>query len=426
MDTIVALATAQGRAGVAVIRVSGPQAFACCEALAGVVPEPRVVRLSVLRDAAGERIDHGLVLVFDENRSFTGEKTVEFQIHGSQPVVAAMLRACLAVEGVRAAEPGEYTKRAFLNGQMDLTEVEALADLIDAETEGQRRQAMQVLDGSAGRLVDALREDLLQSLAILEAAMDFSDEELPDDLTPMVVAPLDRVLGSLSQQLSGRAAAESVRDGFEVAIIGRVNAGKSTLLNVLAGRDAAITSERAGTTRDVIEVRMDIGGLSVTLIDTAGLRETEDEIERLGIDRGQARAAQADLRVFLKAEPEDAPVGVSEGDIVVLSKADLWGEEGVSGVTGEGVAALISRIEAILREKTKGSSVFMRERHFDKLARAVDSLTRAKAELLSPASAWEIASEDLRAALRSLDGIVGRVDIEDVLGRIFSSFCIGK
>ena len=426
METIVALATAQGRAGVAVVRVSGPLAWTVCEALAGVVPAPRVARLLVLRDASGDRIDQGLVLVFEEGRSFTGERVCEFQVHGSQAVVAAMLRACLTVKGVRAAEPGEYTRRAFFNGQLDLTEVEALADLIDAETEGQRKQAMAVLDGSAGRLVDVWREDLLQALAILEAAMDFSDEELPEDLTPLALAPLERVNASITAQLSGRVASESVRDGFDVAIIGRVNTGKSTLLNTLAGREAAITSERAGTTRDVIEVRMDIGGLAVTLVDTAGLRDTDDEIERLGIDRGQARARDADLRVYLREGPDDLPIGMEPDDIAVFSKSDLSGLPGVSGATGDGIPALIRSIEHVLREKTKGSSVFMRERHFDKLMRATDDLGRAITGLIAVPSAWEIVSDDVRSAIRCLDGIVGRVDIEDVLGRIFSSFCIGK
>jgi tRNA modification GTPase len=426
MDTIVALATARGRAGVAIIRVSGDRAWEVCRALAGAVPMVRRAQLAVLRDSVGERIDEGLVLVFDEGASFTGEKVCEFQVHGSSAVVAAMLRACLAVDEVRAAEPGEFTRRAFLAGRMDLTEVEALADLIDADTEGQRRQAMRVLDGTAGKLVDRWREDLLQSLAMLEAAMDFADEELPDDLIWIVLEPLERVVGSIQKQISGRGASEAVRDGFDVAIVGRVNAGKSSLLNALAGRDAAITSERAGTTRDVIEVRMEIGGLPVTLIDTAGLRDANDEIERIGIERGVARARDADLRIYLKASPDEDVDPLFSRDIVVLSKSDLWGLAGISAKSGEGLSWLLAEIEGRLTDRTRGSSVFMRARHFDKLERASGNLESAAARLKSGVCAWEIVSEDLRQALRNLDGIVGRVDVEEVLGRIFSSFCIGK
>jgi tRNA modification GTPase len=426
METIVALATARGRAGVAIIRVSGEQAWDVCFALAGKVPEPRQARLLALRDAEGGLIDQALVLVFEAGRSFTGERICEFQVHGSVAVVAAMLQACLAVEGVRAAEPGEFTGRAFLNGQMDLTEVEALADLIDAETDQQRRQAMRVLDGSAGRIVDRWREDLLQSLSMIEAAMDFSDEEIPSDLLSYIEAPIERVLGSMRDQISGRGASESLRDGFEVAIIGRVNAGKSTLLNTLAGRDAAITSEREGTTRDVIEVRMEIAGMAVTLIDTAGLRDAQDEIERMGIERGAARAQDADLRIYLKSSPEEQPEDLVVGDIVLLSKADVWKQPGISSATGAGIADLLDQIQVTLSDRVKGSSIFIRERHFDKLSRAVLHIESAKGHLGIEHGAWELASEELRGALRCLDGIVGRVDVEDVLGRIFSSFCIGK
>ena len=425
METIVALATARGRAGVAVVRVSGPEAFSVCESIAGRVPTERVATLARLQDADGALIDHGLVLVFGEGRSFTGEPVCEFQVHGSVAVVSALIRACLSVEGVRAANAGEFTRRAFLAGRMDLTEVEALADLIDAETEAQRRQALRVLDGSAGRMIAQWREDLLQASAMLEAALDFADEELPDDLTTHVLEPLFRVQAGFAEQLQGRRSAEIVRDGFEIAIVGPVNAGKSTLLNALAGREAAITSERAGTTRDVIEVRMEIAGHAVTLIDTAGLREATDEIEKLGIDRGIERAQAADLRVHLLAAPGETPVGVRGGDIVLLSKADLWGLPGVSGKTGEGIAALIRSIEGSLAQRVTGSEVFSRERHFDQIERAGNHLGHA-ISTLERGGPWELVGDDLRQTLRSLDGIVGRVDVEDVLGRIFSSFCIGK
>jgi len=425
MDTIVALATARGRAGVAVVRVSGEQAFEVCQRIAGRVPDERKASLLRLCDADGELIDEGLVLVFGAGRSFTGQDVCEFQVHGSVAVIVALLRACLAIKGVRAADPGEFTRRAFMAGRLDLVQVEALADLIDAETEAQRKQAQAVLDGSARKVVDAWRNDLIESLAMLEAALDFADEELPDDLTPMVLAPLVRVEKDLAGQLAGRRAAESLRDGFEVAIIGKVNAGKSSLLNALAGREAAITSEREGTTRDVIEVRMDIGGMPVTLIDTAGLRDADDEIERIGIERGRKRAAEAALRIYLLSDPsEEAPV-LAEGDLVVLTKSDLWGRPGISSKTGEGLSDLLAAVERELAGRAAGSSVFNRERHFDRLQRALAHARGAKAGLESGLS-WDVVSEELRLAMRCLDGIIGKVEIEEVLGRIFSSFCIGK
>lgn len=427
MDTIVALATARGRAGVAVIRVSGSLAWSVCEQICGRVPEERVATLTAMRNADGLLIDRGVVLVFGEGRSFTGERICEFQVHGSVAVVSAMLAACMAIDGVRTAEPGEFTRRAFIAGRMDLTEVEALADLIDAETEGQRRQAMKMLDGSAGRLVDQWREDLLEALAMLEASMDFADEEIPDDLSELVRAPLERLRAGLRSQIAGRKAAETVRDGFEVAIVGKVNAGKSTLLNALSRREAAITSERAGTTRDVIEVRMDVGGFAVTLMDTAGWRETDDEIERVGIDRGLARARKADLRICLLVEPDEEPEDiVCSKDIVVLAKSDLRGREGISAVTGQGLDWLMSEIVTRLEMTTRESSAFSRQRHFDKLERAQRCLAEALEMLDLGQGYWDLVSQMLREALRCLDGIVGRVDVEDILGRIFSSFCIGK
>lgn len=424
-DTIVALATARGRAGVAVVRVSGPAAFAVCQAICGSVPPPRKAVLRGLRDAAGALIDTALVLAFQAPASFTGEPVIEFQTHGSQPVVSALLRACLEVPDTRAAEAGEFTRRAFHAGKMDLTQVEALADLLDAETEAQRRQAMQVLEGTTGRVIAGWRENLLEALALCEASVDFADEDVPTDLAPQAISGIVTLRDEIHQQLSGRNNAERIREGFEVAIIGAVNAGKSTLLNALAGREAAITSERAGTTRDVIEVRMDISGLPVTLIDTAGLRDTEDEIERIGIERGQARARNADLRIYLKAGPQDSPQTQSTEDLVVLSKADLWHLPGISAVTGAGLSQLLAQIEARLIDRSAGSALFSRARHFDKLQRAADHLHRAE-EALTGSNHWEIAAEELRLALRALDGLVGRVDVEDVLGRIFSSFCIGK
>lgn len=425
MDTIVALATARGRAGVAVVRVSGRDASAVATALAGPLPPPRQAALRALRAADGSLIDQALVLWFPGPASFTGQDVVEFHTHGSTAVVSALIGAILAQPGTRAAEAGEFTRRAFHAGKMDLTQVEALADLLDAETEGQRRQALRVLDGTAGRVVAGWREMLLDALALCEASVDFADEDVPTDLAQGAAALIEALRAQIATQIAGRAAAERLREGYEVAIVGPVNAGKSTLLNALAGREAAITSARAGTTRDVIEVRMDIAGLPVTLIDTAGLRQTEDEIERLGIERGQDRARKADLRLYLRASPDDRPQLQGADDIVVLSRADLWGQPGLSALTGEGIPQLLATIESRLAGRGGTSAVFSRARHFDKLARAETHLSRAEHELHG-APQWEVAAEELRLALRALDGLVGRVDVEDILGRIFASFCIGK
>lgn len=426
MDTIVAQATARGRAGLAVLRVSGPAAWPVGSRLAGALPPPRTAALRRLRDARGETLDHALVLAFEEGRSFTGEPVVEFHLHGGAAVVAAVMREVLAQEGVRPAEAGEFTRRAFMAGRLDLTEVEGLGDLLAAETEAQRRHAQRIMEGSLSALVDGWRDDLLQALAMAEAAIDFADEDLPAETWQLMREPLQRVCAALAREVAGRRAAERIRDGFEVALVGPVNAGKSTLLNALAGREAAITSAREGTTRDVIEVRMEIGGLAVTLIDTAGLRETADEVEALGIARGRQRAAEADLRVYLRGDPDDRAATAGPDDIVLLGRADLWRQPGISGKTGEGIEALLAEIETRLAARAAGSSAFSRERHFARLRQALAHLERARAEAAQPAAQLEIVAEEIRHAVFLLDELVGRIGAEEVLGRIFASFCIGK
>lgn len=426
MDTIVALATARGKAGVAVVRVSGPQAWAAARALSGTLSEPRRASLRFLRAATGEIIDQALVLLFARGHSFTGEDVAEFHLHGSTAVVAAVLRALLAMSGVRAAEPGEFTRRAFEAGRLDLVQVEGLADLIDAETEAQRKLALRVVEGETHRKVESWRTGLMTALAMTEAALDFADEELPADMAELVIAPLSEVFSMLRQEEAGFRATERIRDGFEVAIIGAVNAGKSTLLNRLAGREAAITSEIAGTTRDVIEVRMEIGGLPVTLIDTAGLRDTSDKVEQIGIARGQARARAADLRVYLKSDPKEQVIPQAPDDLVVQGKADLWQCDGVSGETGQGVDALLEAIEAQLGGRLGASSVFSRARQFERISAAAQSVESALERAGTGTADWELAAEDMRRALFHLEGLVGRVEADDILGQIFSAFCIGK
>jgi tRNA modification GTPase len=335
------------------------------------------------------------------------------------------MRVLAGIPGLRLAEAGEFTRRALEHGRLDLTQVEGLADLIDAETEAQRRQAERVLSGAIGQKVEAWRRDLIRAAALIEATIDFADEEVPQDITPEVHHLLSQVLKGLRQERDGSSAAERIRDGFEVAIVGAPNAGKSTLLNALAGREAALTSEHAGTTRDVIEVRMDIGGLAVTLLDTAGLRSPEDPVERLGIDRALARAARADLRVFLQSEKAIPGLAPTSDDIVVQGKADISGD-GVSGKTGQGVPELLDAIAKRLRQRSAGAGLLTRERHRQAIERAIGAMESALLEVEKGSERVELAAAELRVAVRALETLVGRLDVEDLLDEIFASFCIGK
>ncbi len=428
MDTIFALASAQGKAGVAVIRLSGPRAHeAAAELTCGTLPS-RGMHLRSLYAQDGGRLDDGLVLTFEGPASFTGEDVAELQIHGSTASVNAVLRCLSDMKDLRLAEPGEFTRRALENGKMDLTQVEGLADLIDAETEAQRKQAQTVLAGDLGVLAERWRRDLIRAASLLEAVIDFADEDVPTDVTPEVRSLVSGVMDDLRREAEGVKIAERIRTGFEVAIVGLPNAGKSTLLNALAGREAAITSEFAGTTRDVIEVRMDLAGLPVTLLDTAGLRETEDHVESLGIELARKRAEAADLRVFLADSPQDLGVPMSEGDIQVFPKSDLRSHSkgGISGRTGEGIDQLISQISCVLAHRSTSHGIATRERHRVSLNKALQSLSDATSVLESGPDLYDIAAEELRSAIRALESLVGRIDVENLLDEIFSSFCLGK
>ncbi|MBW4981412.1 tRNA uridine-5-carboxymethylaminomethyl(34) synthesis GTPase MnmE [Mameliella sp. CS4] len=425
MDTIFALASAVGKAGVSVVRVSGPLAWDAVERLGGPLPHPRMASVRRLVSGNGDFLDEALVLIFEEGASFTGECVAEFQVHGSVAVVQALLRELGEMPGLRGAEPGEFTRRALENERLDLSQVEALADLIDSETEQQRRQALRMLTGALGTRVGDWREKILRAVSLLEVTIDFVDEEVPVDVSDEVRDLLRSVCEDIRRELHGLESAERVRLGFEVAIVGPPNAGKSTLLNYLAGRDAAITSDVAGTTRDVIEVRMDIGGLAVTLLDTAGLRESDDSVEQIGVARARERASAADLRVHLVPEGDAPMLEVSEGDIVVTAKGDRAGE-GVSGLTGLGVPELLSGIEARLVEEVQGAGLASRERHRVALAEGLAHLEQAQVLLEDGLDVYDVTSEEVRIALRALEQLVGHVDVEQVLDHIFSSFCIGK
>ncbi len=427
MDTIFALASARGKAGVAVIRISGPLAHDAVAELCVVPP----LRQAGLRRLVwqGEVLDEALVLLFAAGASFTGEASAELQLHGSTAVVARVLEALAAIAGLRMAEAGEFTRRALENGRLDLTQVEGLADLIDAETEAQRKQALRVLSGALGRRVEAWRLDLVRAAALIEATIDFADEDVPLDVSPEVRALIDGLLLQLRGELDGARAAERIRDGFEVAIVGAPNAGKSTLLNALAGREAAITSEVAGTTRDVIEVRMDIAGLSVTLLDTAGLRDSLDVVERIGVERALERARQADLRIFLQAEPDEVLMLLPEvDDLVVLGKADTRDgvAAAVSGKTGAGIDWLIAEIATRLSGRVASAGLLIRARQRIAMQVAVSGLESARDRMGQAQSLPELVAADLRASMRALEVMVGRIDVENLLDEIFSSFCIGK
>lgn len=430
MDTIFALSTARGKAGVAVVRLSGPDAFAAAERLSGPLPDERRAGLRRL-EWRGQVLDEGLVLRFGKGASFTGEEVVELQIHGSAAVERALMAALGAMEGLRPAEPGEFTRRALENGRLDLTQVEGLADLIEAETEAQRRQAQRVMAGALGRRAAEWREGLIRAAALIEATIDFADEDVPVDVAPEVLALIGGLETSLRREVEAGRSGERLRQGFEVAILGRPNAGKSSLLNALAGREAAITSEFAGTTRDVIEVRMDLGGLPVTLLDTAGIREAADPVERIGVERALSRGEAADLRVWLVAPGEEGPAGeVREGDLVIWSKADLAppAADGmaVSARGGQGIDNLLGEIEVRLGARTSPDGIVTRERHLRAMRMAIESLGRARNEVEGGMGRAEIAALELRGAIEALDRLVGRLGVEDFLGEIFSRFCIGK
>ena len=428
MDTIFAQSTALGRAGVSVLRLSGPDALEIVSQIAAPRPRNRVAALREIRDRSGGLIDQALVLVFEGPNSFTGEDVVELHLHGSIAVVQAALSLLSEFANTRHAEPGEFTRRALENDRLDLAQVEGLADLIESETEAQRKQALNVLSGRLGATVEEWRSKLIRAAALLEATIDFADEDVPVDVSPEVIDLLGSVSKALAREIAGTKVAERIRMGFEVAIVGAPNTGKSTLLNALAGRDAAITSSVAGTTRDVIEVRMDLGGLPVTLLDTAGLRETDDVVETMGVALAMDRARRADLRVFL-TEPGDAlPLEPSADDIVLRPKGDLLRdpEGAVSGKSGAGVDALVASIQTKLAQRSASAGLATHERHRVAMTKAQASLQEAGRSLELGPDHYDLTAAELRFAIRALETLVGRIDAENLLDEIFSSFCLGK
>ncbi|MEZ5939639.1 MAG: tRNA uridine-5-carboxymethylaminomethyl(34) synthesis GTPase MnmE [Hyphomonadaceae bacterium] len=480
--TIIALASGQGRAGVAVIRVSGPEAGTLLERLAGVRPAPRLASVRAVRDpATGENLDEALALWMPGPNSFTGEDVAELHLHGGPAIIESVVRASLSTGLCRLAEPGEFTRRAFEAGRLSLLEAEAVADLIDAETEAQRRQAARIYQGEADRVYEGWRELLIRAMADLEAAIDFPDEEdIAAGIVDRAMGPMAEFGAELDRALAGADMGRAVREGFRIAILGPPNAGKSSLLNRIAGREAAIVSPIPGTTRDVVEVRLVLAGFPVWIADTAGLREAADQIEAEGVRRSLVRAEEADLRIWvqdvsretLDSEEPDSGVsretlirpaslspsssgasslsssGVSSGapatdvrpgDLVVLNKADLAppdvlsggstpeGVLAVSAQTGAGVEALLRRIteEIVGRMSAMEAPTITRTRHRLLVEEAAERV-RAAIAAHRAGRGPELISEELRLAARALGQVIGVVDVEDLLDRIFSEFCIGK
>lgn len=435
-DTIYAVSTAPGRAAIAVVRVSGPHAAkALTEVCKGALPEPRKAVLRHVRDCDGHVIDEALVLWFPAPASETGEDVAEIQMHGGRAIVEATLDALSAVAGLRAAEPGEFTRRAVENGKLDLTRAEALADLIDAETPAQRKQALSQYDGALADLAEDWRARLIAALAWAEAAIDFSEEELPDDLEERLRAPVEALHAEMQHHLDDAHRGEIVREGLFLTIIGAPNAGKSSLVNALARRDVAIVSETPGTTRDIVETRLDLDGYAVHLADTAGLRETGDAVEREGVRRALARAAASDMTLLvLDGTSKDPFAGIAgaaaaQASVTVWNKCDVgWlaPREGlrISAKTGEGLDVLLRALGEKVRirlERPRESAGLTRARHRECVSAAADALARALAQKAS-----ELAAEDLRLALRAIGRLIGRVDIEELLDVVFRDFCIGK
>ncbi len=438
--TIFALSTAPGRAGIAVVRLSGPRAGAAIDALVRSRPQERRAGLRKIRDPeTGEILDEGLVLWFAAPATETGEEMAELHLHGGPAIVRGVLAALSRQPGCRLAEPGEFVRRAFENGRLDLSQAEGLADLIEAETEAQRRQAMRQMGGALSALYEGWRGELLEATALVESAIDFSDEaDVAGDAFERAHTIVAKLTDSIRAHLEDSHRGEILREGFRVVLAGPPNTGKSSLLNVLARRDAAIVSEEAGTTRDVIEVRLDLDGLPVIISDTAGVREALGPIEKEGIRRTLAHARDADLVIWLQdasAPPAPVPPEFGEKILVVTNKTDLvpaGHRLGISAKTGAGIDELTRRLTELTRGRIGASEspAITRTRYRTHLRACIGACEAFMASWREPRGSCpddiELRAEDLRQAVHALGRITGRVDVEDVLGEIFGRFCIGK
>jgi tRNA modification GTPase len=435
-DTIFALSSGTPPAGVSVVRISGSRTQEILQTLVGEIPQPRSATYRTIRTRNDLPIDAGLVLFFPGPASFTGEDSAEFQVHGSKAVISSLSKELAGFTGTRLAMEGEFSRRAFENGKLDLVEVEGLADLISAETEMQRRLALEQSSGGLSALYDSWAERITRSRALIEAELDFADEDdVPGSVSDQVWASLSDLRRQIQEHLSHSDMGEIVRDGFKVVIAGAPNAGKSSLLNWFAQRDVAIVTEIAGTTRDVLHVDVNLNGFLVKLYDTAGLRETSDIVEREGIRRAQVALDTADLVLFLVDSGSPTPIEPVDLErastrVIVGAKRDLYGPEmaydlQISTLTGEGLPELRDYISSLIQQRFDGLSLAVptRERHRDSLSKCLTALSVAIDHL---GQSLEIRAESLRQAGDHLGRITGRVDVEDLLGVIFSEFCIGK
>ena len=438
-QTIFALSSGRAPSAIAIVRVSGTRAGAVLTELAGKLPMPRVATRALIRDVGQRPIDEAVVLWFPAPASATGEDVAEFHVHGGRALLAALFAALTAFDDLRAAEPGEFTRRAFENGKLDLTEAEGLDDLIHADTDRQRRQALRQLKGMLGDRARDWRAQIIEASALIEAGIDFSDEgDVPAELIAPALAKIKTLLSEIEEVLAAQGQSERLRDGLVVAIAGPPNVGKSTLINQLARRDVAIVSPHAGTTRDVIEVQLDLDGYPVTVIDTAGIRETDDPVEQEGVRRARARAAEADLVLWL-ADAAVEPVHDGGAPVwLVRNKIDLVaGRPGgddetcarrefrISARRGDGLPELISALVGFAQDYfgANEGGLISRTRQRKLLQETAASLRRS-VDVVGKGE--ELAAEELRAAAHSLGRLLGRVDVEDVLDVIFREFCVGK
>lgn len=438
-QTIFALSSGRPPSAIAIVRVSGPQAGPALEKLAGNIPAARMATRALLRDGGGQPIDDAVVLWFPAPASATGEDVAEFHIHGGRAVLGALFNALAGVHGLRPAEAGEFTRRAFENGKLDLTEAEGLDDLIHADTDRQRRQALRQLKGLLGDRARNWRAEIIEASALIEAGIDFSDEgDVPAELIAPALKKIEALLTEIREVLSAPTHSERLREGLVVAIAGPPNVGKSTLINQLARREVAIVSPHAGTTRDIIEVQLDLDGYPVTVIDTAGIRETDDPVEQEGVRRARARAEEADLVLWLTDGPNAAishvglaPVWLLRNKIDLNSSVSEPSGSGsrsifkISARDGDGIPELIVALVGFAHDYfgSGEGNLITRARQRELLRETADSLRRAIDVI---GAGEELAAEELRAAAYSLGRLLGRVDVEDILDVIFREFCVGK